>query len=211
MEQVVELLQARAVGPVTWGELAGDVTGVACVWLVARQHILNWPMGLLNNALFFLLFWSAKLYADATLQGVFAVLALYGWWTWARGDARRAAALPVRRTRRGEWAWLVPATLGGALGLGAWLARVTDSPVPYWDAAVTALSLAATYGQARKLLESWWVWIAVDLLSIPLYAVRGLYPTAVLYAVFLVLCVVGLRSWSRELAPADVPSGAEPA
>jgi nicotinamide mononucleotide transporter len=73
--------------------------------------------------------------------------------------------------------------------------------VPAWDASVLTLSLAATYGQARKLLESWWIWIAVDVLSIPLYLVRGLYPTAALYAVFLALCVVGLRSWMRELTP----------
>jgi nicotinamide mononucleotide transporter len=74
--------------------------------------------------------------------------------------------------------------------------------VPLWDAAVLCLSLAATYGQARKLLESWWTWIAVDVLSVPLYVVRGLYPTAALYAVFLALCVCGLRAWSRELAAA---------
>jgi nicotinamide mononucleotide transporter len=82
-----------------------------------------------------------------------------------------------------------------------WLARQTDSPVPLWDGSVLTLSLAATYGQARKLLESWWIWILVDVLSIPLYVVRGLYPTAVLYALFLALCIVGLRAWRRELQP----------
>jgi nicotinamide mononucleotide transporter len=107
----------------------------------------------------------------------------------------------VRRTTAGEWKALLPATAAATVGVALWLSRRTDSPVPAWDASVLTLSLAATYGQARKLLESWWIWIAVDVLSIPLYLVRGLYPTAALYAVFLALCVVGLRSWMRELTP----------
>ncbi len=197
MDAFLALLQQPAVGPITWAELFGDVTGALCVWLVARQHISSWPVGLVNNALFFLLFWTAKLYADASLQVVFAILALYGWWVWWSGQG--GAPLPVRRTRPAEWAWLAVGVVFATAILGLLLDRYTDSPVPWWDATVTALSLAATYGQARKLLESWWLWIAVDVLSIPLYAIRGLYPTAALYGVFLVLCVVGLRAWARDL------------
>lgn len=66
------------------------------------------------------------------------------------------------------------------------------------------LSLAATWGQAEKRSESWWIWIAVDVISVPLYASRALYPTAGLYVIFGALCVLGLRSWSRELRAAVV-------
>jgi nicotinamide mononucleotide transporter len=208
VDPVLTFLQGRALGPMTWAELVGDLTGVACVCLVARQHLLNWPLGLANNAFFFLLFWWSKLYGDAVLQLVFAALGVYGWWTWTHGEGR--AALPVRRTRAAEWCALVPATAAGTAVAAAWLARHTDSPVPVWDAAVLALSLAATYGQAKKLVESWWLWIAVDVLSVPLYVVRGLFPTAALYAVFLALCVAGLRSWAGELE-ARVPPRAEEA
>ena len=79
------------------------------------------------------------------------------------------------------------------------LARFTDSTVPGWDGLTTALSLAATYGQARKLLESWWLWILADLVYIPLYIYKGLVLTSVLYFVFLLLCVFGLREWTRNL------------
>ena len=209
MDSILIFLQGRALGPMTWAELVGDLTGVACVWLVARQRLLSWPLGIANNAFFFLLFWWAKLYGDAVLQGVFAALGAYGWWTWTHGERR--AALRVRRTRAAEWYALVPATAAATAAAAAWLARHTDSPVPVWDAAVLALSLAATYGQARKLVESWWLWIAVDVLSIPLYVVRGLYPTAALYAVFLVLCVVGLRAWAQELAAESAPRAEEAA
>jgi nicotinamide mononucleotide transporter len=197
LDALLGALQRPWLGPVSLAELFGDATGIACVWLTARRHIANWPVGLANNAFFLLLFWWAKLYGDAALQLVFAALGVYGWWAWARpGEAER----PVRRTTALEWAALVPLTAAATAGAAAWLARHTDSPVPRWDAAVLCLSLAATYCQARKQLESWWLWIAVDVLSVPLYVVRRLYPTAALYAVFLVLCVGGLRAWSRELA-----------
>lgn len=208
MDEVLNLLQQPLFGSVTWAELIGDVTGVACVWLVARQHILNWPVGLANNAFFFLLFWWSKLYGDAVLQIVFAILAVYGWWQWATGDPeRRREDLPVRRTTRREWVGLAAATLAGSLAGAYWLAHMTDSPVPTWDATVFAMSLAATYGQAKKLLESWWIWIAVDMLSVPLYVVRRLYPTAALYVAFFCLCIVGLRAWRRDLAATTTTAG----
>jgi nicotinamide mononucleotide transporter len=203
VDAILRALQRPALGPVSWAELFGDATGIACVWLTARQRISNWPVGLLNNAFFFLLFWWAKLYGDATLQGIFAVLGVYGWWAWARGSGESA---PVRRCRAWEWAVLVPATAAATVFAAGWLARHTDSPVPRWDATVLCLSLAATYAQARKILESWWLWIAVDVLSVPLYLIRGLYPTAALYALFLGLCVVGLRAWARALPVDPVPA-----
>jgi len=205
MGEILGALQQPVLGPMTWAELIGDATGVWCVWLVARKHILNWPIGLLNNAFWFLSFWWSKLYGDATLQLIFAALAIYGWWEWARKDELKLE-LPVRRTTALEWTVLAPATAAATVLVWAFLSRKTDSPVPVWDASVVSLSLAATYGQAKKLVESWWIWIAVDVLSVPLYVVRGLYPTSAVYAVFLALCVVGLRAWNRELRCQTVAS-----
>jgi nicotinamide mononucleotide transporter len=79
------------------------------------------------------------------------------------------------------------------------LRRFTDSTVPNWDALTTALSLAATYGQTKKLLESWLIWILVDVIYVPLYIYKGLWLTSALYAIFMILCVVGLRAWQRAL------------
>jgi len=98
-----------------------------------------------------------------------------------------------------EWAVLALVAILGQAAWTAWLAVHTDSPAPFWDAAVLVLSLIATYGQAKKLLESWFVWIAVDAISVPLYLSRGLRPTALLFLGFGVLCVLGLRDWSRSL------------
>ena len=211
--QAIERLQSVAVvlggAPVTWSELLGDVTGAACVWLVARQNVWNWPLGLANNVFWGLLFWDAKLYGDSLLQAIFFGLGCYGWWRWVR-PAETGAPLAVRRTSRREWWALGAVTTLATVAIAFYLARHTDSPVPFADASILTLSLAATYGQALKLLESWWIWITVDLISVPLYVSRGLYPTAALYALFGVLCVSGLVSWSRELsgAPDAIASAA---
>ncbi|KPI22902.1 nicotinamide mononucleotide transporter PnuC [Actinobacteria bacterium OV450] len=184
----------------SWTEILGFVTGALCVWLVARQHVANWPIGIANNVFFIVLFVRSGLYADAGLQIVFVALAAFGWWTWTHGGGPGSAqALPVRRTTRTEWAALGAAGAAGVLGLTLLLSRVTDSTVPFWDALTTGLSLMATYGQCRKLLESWWLWIAADLVYIPLYAYKGLYLTSALYAGFLALCVVGLLGWRRTM------------
>jgi nicotinamide mononucleotide transporter len=183
---------------VSRAELLGDVAGVLCVWLVARQNVWNWPLGLVNTALWALVFFGARLYGDAVLQGIFFALGIYGWWRWTHGG-ERAPTLPVRRVRRAE-AWILGvATLVATAAIALFLARRTDSPAPLPDAAVLTLSVAATYGQAQKLIESWWVWIAVDVISVPLYVSRELYPTAAVYVVFLLLCVQGLRAWTRDL------------
>ncbi|MFD8492243.1 nicotinamide riboside transporter PnuC [Amycolatopsis sp. NPDC059657] len=189
--------------PVSVIELIGAVTGVWCVWLVARQNLWNWPIGIANNLAFLLLFTTAGLYADAGLQVVYVALALYGWWNWLFGGKDRGT-LPVRLTRSGEWIGLAAGGVAGTVGLWALLAHATDSTVPWWDAATTVLSLLATYGQTRKLLESWWFWIAADVLYIPLYGYKGLWVTAVVYVIFLCLCVNGLISWRRALAKEPV-------
>jgi nicotinamide mononucleotide transporter len=195
--------------PVSWTEVLGFGSGAFCVWLVARQHITNWPVGIANNVLFILLFTGSGLYADAGLQVVFIALAAYGWWIWAHGGGPDSpSSVRVARTTRTEWTWLLVAGAVGTLGLTLLLSHVSDSTVPFWDALTTALSLTATYGQCRKRLESWWLWIAADVVYIPLYAYKELYLTSLLYIGFLALCVAGLRNWSRDLAALPRPEAA---
>ncbi|MFE5548591.1 nicotinamide riboside transporter PnuC [Streptomyces sp. NPDC056534] len=185
--------------PVSWTEVLGFGSGALCVWLVARQHLANWPIGIANNLFFVLLFTQAGLYADVGLQIVFITLAVYGWWTWTHGGGPGSDVLPVRRTTRTEWTWLLTAGVVGTLALTLLLDRATDSTVPFWDALTTALSLMATYGQCRKRLESWWLWIAADVVYVPLYAYKELYLTSLLYVGFMTLCVLGLRGWTKDL------------
>jgi nicotinamide mononucleotide transporter len=120
-----------------------------------RQHIANWPVGIVNVLLLMVVFWYSGLYADAGLQILYVLLGVYGWWQWARHPA--GSAVRVRETTIA--AWLALAVAGVVLTAGMWLFldRYTPSTVPVPDSITTALSLLATYGQARKLLESWWL------------------------------------------------------
>ncbi|MDP3714576.1 MAG: nicotinamide riboside transporter PnuC [Mycobacteriales bacterium] len=182
----------------SWTEVAGFVTGALCVFLVVRQHIANFPVGIANNVFFIVLFWRVGLYADAGLQVVYIGLALYGWWWWLHGGPDRSR-LTVSRTPRPEALWLSAAGVAATVGLTAFLASTTDSTVPFWDAVTTVLSLQATYLLTRKRLENWWVWITADILYVALYAYKDLHLTAVLYAGFLGLCIAGLVQWRRAV------------
>ena len=185
--------------PLDLTEAFGFATGAICVWLVTKGHIWNWPVGLANNIFFAILFWRARLFADFGLQGVYLILGIYGWWSWLHGGAHRSP-LPVSRSSRTEWI-----TLTVFLVIGTWALReillVVNGAAPFWDAATTALCLCAQYLLCRKRIENWFFWIAADVIYVPLYFSRGLPLTAILYAGFLLLCLVGLQRWKKQLIP----------
>ena len=184
--------------PTSWAEVLGFVTGALCVWMVARQHALNWPLGIANNLMWILLFATSGLYADSSLQVVYIALGLWGWWQWLYGGTDRST-LVVTGTSQREWVALTVAGVLGTAVLTWFLATLTPSTVPFWDALTTALSLLATYGQAKKRWESWLLWMAADVVYVPLYVVKGLDLTAILYVGFFLLCLQGLVSWRRDL------------
>lgn len=187
-----------AVRSTSYVELIAVAFGLVSVYLSAREHIVSWPTAIVNVAIFFFLFWKAKLYADAVLQLVYLTLSVYGWYEWLYGGAQHSR-LKVARTSRTEWLILTPLFLVGGLGLGALLARYTDSPIPYFDAMLTAASLVAQWMMTRKLLENWLIWIAADIVYVPVFIRRGLPFTALQYAVFLVLAGMGWYGWRKSL------------
>jgi nicotinamide mononucleotide transporter len=182
---------------VTWAELLGFVTGAVGVWLTVRANIWNFPVGLANNLFFFVLFWAARLYADAVLQVVYFVLGVVGWGEWLFGGERRG-----RRVMGHAPGWMVWA-LATAVVPVTWVLTVVltraDDIAPFWDALTTALSLAAQWLLNLKKFENWFFWIVADVVYVPLYFVKSLYLTGIVYVVFLGLCVVGVRAWRREL------------
>lgn len=179
---------------VTWAELLGFVTGGACVWLTVRRHVLNFPIGIANSALFLVLFTSARLWADAALQIMFIVLGVAGWWQWVRSRGRQQQEIRVRRAGSIELAACV-AFVVGATAVLTYVLRQADDTAPFWDALTTALSIAAQWLLNNRRLETWFFWIAADCIYIPLYIVKKLDLTAGVYVLFLGLCVAGFRSW----------------
>lgn len=191
MEGLLAYLRANAL------ELSGFVTGAACVWLIARQNIWNWPLGIANNLLFMVLFTRSGLYADVGLQVFYVAVGIYGWWHWLHGGLDHGA-LKVSRTPPAEAALVGALTLAGTALVVLLLKRFTPSTVPVLDATVTGLSVAAQVLMARKRLENWWIWIGANLISIGLLIYKQLFITAGLYAVFLAICVAGLVEWTRS-------------
>lgn len=179
--------------PLSMIEALGFATGGTCVWLCVREHIWNWPLGLANNVVFFALFWHSRLYADMGLQTVYFAFGVYGWWNWIYGGQQHGA-LKISRTPPVEGLVLAALTPLATWGLWALLVAVHDA-APFLDALTTVLSLVAQYLLCRKRLENWLVWIVVDAIYVPLYLSRHLQLTALLYAVFLLMCIYGLRAW----------------
>ncbi|MBZ0100867.1 MAG: nicotinamide riboside transporter PnuC [Thermoanaerobaculia bacterium] len=186
-------------------EALGATTGAVCVWLAALSDPWTWPIGIANNLLYLWIFWGAGLYADALLQVVFALISAYGIWRWRGG--RGGAVRPVRRGGTGELALTALLAAGAAVLLWRLLDLHTDSTVPGWDGATTAASLAAQWLMSRRVLANWSLWIAVDLVYVPLYVYKELHATAGLYALYLVLCLLGWRDWRRELRAATPLGG----
>lgn len=189
----------------SWLEVVGFVTGAASVWLFVRQNLWAWTVGLANSGSWFLLFWSSRLYLDAGLQLVYLALGAAGWYWWLHGGPTRTA-LQVRRTSRGETIALASAGLAGTASLW-WVMTLAGDASPLADAATTVTSLIAQFMLTRKLLGTWWCWIAVDIAYLILYSVQHLYLTAALQPLFIVMCVVGLRRWRASLT-VPVPSPA---
>ena len=178
-------------------ELSAAAFGAVAVYLSTRENIWAWPVALVNVALYSVVFFEARLYADMGLQIVYFVLSAYGWFYWNYGGNMRQA-LPVSRATRSQLLWGLAVGAATWLVLGAGLSQ-TDAAIPWLDSLLTSTSLIAQWMLTRKLLENWALWFAVDLVYVPTFIARGLYPTAALYAVFLILAVVGWRQWKISL------------
>ena len=184
--------------PVTWLEIMAFVLALAMVWANLRVNPVAWPLAILSSLIYALLFADSKLYGEASLQFVFIALALWGWWQWLRGVQSDGARLQVRRlSARARWRVLA-ATLAAWPLLGLLLARATDSDVPYFDALPTVASISGQILLGRKLVENWPVWLAVNVVSVFLFAHKGLWLTVLLYALFAALSVVSWRAWQRK-------------
>jgi nicotinamide mononucleotide transporter len=170
------------------------------VLLVIDESIWNFPVGLANNLFFLVLFWSARLYGDMALQVVYLALGVAGWRRWARGTGDGGALTVSTMPPRERVAVVVVCTVAAA-SLTWWFVRIGDAS-PALDALTTVVSLGAQWLLNRKRIENWLLWMTADVLYVWLYLARHLYLTAVLYAIFIVLCLLGLRQWRAAMRTA---------
>ncbi|MEO8361332.1 MAG: nicotinamide riboside transporter PnuC [Vicinamibacteria bacterium] len=178
------------------------VTGAICVWLTVKGNVWTFPLAIINVSAYFFVFLKARIYGDMALQVVYLVLNLMGWYMWLFGGEKHTA-LKIRHSGRNELIavgvlipviavalWRTLIYLGGSASLG--------------DAVTTSISLGAQWLMNRKLVENWHLWIIADILYVPLYITRNLHLTAILYAVFLVMAVIGLFEWKAQAKETDV-------
>jgi len=182
--------------PINPTEVFGFISGAVCVLFVVEQHIWNFPVGIANNIFFIFLFLSSRLYGDMALQVVYILLGLMGWWQWLHGGANRTE-LHVNHTSVREILILLFIGAVATAGMREYFIKINDS-APFLDALTTALSLIAQYLLNCKRMENWFVWIAADLIYVGLYVQKELYLTAVLYALFIGLCVAGFLLWRKS-------------
>ena len=186
--------------PVTALEVAAFGAALAMVALNMRVNPWAWPLAIFSSVAYALLFADARLYGEAGLQGLFIAVSLWGWWQWLYGRQRDGQMLRVRHLcTRGRLIALALTLTAWPL-LGTLLARATDSDVPYWDAFATVASVTGQWLLARKYVDNWPVWVVVNVVSVTLFAYKGLWLTVALYALFAVLALIGWRAWRVRAA-----------
>jgi nicotinamide mononucleotide transporter len=183
--------------PTTPLELISFVLSILTVLLNIRRIHWAWLFAIVSSATYGIVFFKARLYGDAGLQAVFIAASIWGWYEWLRGTGEDQGPLVVTRLDRAGWGWSLAGWALGAVALSWFLHAYTDTDVPHMDGFLTAGSLLGTLLAARKKVENWHVWIAVDVLYVGLYVYKGLHLTAILYAVFVVMAALGLRTWAR--------------
>jgi len=180
------------IGPL---EIAANGFATAAILLAGRNSIHTWWTGIVGCSLFALLFFQTRLYADVVLQVFFVLSSVAGWRLWLRGDHGRE--LTVRSADVRTPAWIVPLGLACAAGYGALLHFWTDAYAPFADSMVLVFSIIAQLLLMGRRIENWPFWLLVNSIAVPLYASRGLYLTAVLYAVYWVNAIVAWLAWRR--------------
>ena len=188
-------------------ELAGFVLSLAMVYCNIKEIHWGWPLAIASSALYGVVFWNTQLYGEASLQVMFILTSIWGWRQWRLGvQAPQAeswvkpATLQISRLLPGQRHQAIFAFLIAWPAFTFFLYRFTDSNVAIWDGLVTALSLLAQYLLAKKKIENWWVWLAVNLITVGLMLVKSLWLTALLYLIFAGLSYVGLKAWQRQHA-----------
>ncbi len=193
-------------------EFFGTIFNVWCVWLVAKNNILTWPVGIVGIVLFLFLFWQIRLYSDFIEQIYYFVMSIYGWWMWTNpGKTRKAEKeneLKISRSSKNVGIAYFVAILIATAVMGYIMSNIDvyfpqyfpePASLPYPDAFTTVMSFAATILMAKKKIECWYLWVLVDIIGIALYFEKDVVFISILYVAFLMLAVKGYLNWKKEI------------
>jgi nicotinamide mononucleotide transporter len=184
----------------SWTEMLAAALALAYVLLAIRQRLSCWFAAFISSVLYVWVFFTARLYMDSALQAFFAVMAVYGFWQWQHGTG--GAALAVTRWPLVGHALAALCIVALSLLTSFFLRRFTPAAMPFLDSLVTWSSVFATFLVARKVYENWHWWLVIDSVSLCLFFTRHLYLTVLLYGLYVILSVIGMREWRRSLPAA---------
>lgn len=181
-------------------EILAIIASLSGVLLSMAKKSLAWVCNIIASGLYGYVFYQNGLYSDMELQGFFILMALYGWWTWSRSEQNW---MPEKSNLQALLVGLVVALLFGAGSGFLHLQYFPSVSFPFLDATLTGLSILGTWLATRRKIENWIVWIGVDIVYVGMYLNKGLYGTAALYGVFIVLALKGYLDWLKPLKDRD--------
>jgi nicotinamide mononucleotide transporter len=179
-------------------EVTAVIFAILYLLLAIRQNIWCWLCAGISTAIFITVYFSASLYMESALNVFYFGMAVYGWFTWRSGE-EVGKALPVVTWSAKPHLIATGVIAGMVLGSGFLLNTYTDAAFPYIDSATTFAAMWATFLIARKVLENWWYWLVIDVVSTFIYWSRGLELTALLFVIYIIMIPFGLMSWTRSL------------
>jgi nicotinamide mononucleotide transporter len=182
----------------SWLESVAVFTGLLSVWYAKKENILVYPVGIISVLIYVYLCYTVKLYADMGINAFYFVMSVYGWVKWSMKTVDQHSR-PITRASKKEWLFSVIGLVVFFIILAYILKHYTDSNVPVWDALTTSIFIIGMWLMALKKLENWLLWIAGDLMCIPLFASKGLALTSIQFTVFLILAVAGYNEWNSKL------------
>ena len=188
--------------PVSYVEFVGTFAGLISVWLAAKSNIWTWPTGLVNVVCFFVIFYQVQLYSDMFLQAYFFAMSIYGWIVWSKQNQLEVNPITLLSNKARILSVLILIVATAVFGtlmlnIHTILPAVFAKPAsfPYLDTLTTVASILATVFLAKRIFESWILWIAVDIISIGLYATKGIMLISIEYVIFLCLASYGFYNW----------------
>jgi nicotinamide mononucleotide transporter len=180
-------------------EVFAFISGIVNIYLLTRCSLWNWFFGVITVSLYAIIFFNTKLYADMSLQGIFLFFQFYGLYQWCYGTHEKQL-IGIQVINYSTCLSLILTTVILFVGISFFLRHNSDSTTVYADATITALSLIAQWMMSKKYLHHWILWIIIDVFSIGLYINKTLYLTALLYFVFMLLCIKGFFEWKGTLS-----------
>lgn len=184
-------------------EILGVIIGFIYLWLEYKASIYLWLTSIIMPAIYLFVYFDAGLYADVAINIYYLIIGVYGWMSWRYGISRKNGTekydLKISHTSCRQWLRLLIAYIVIHFAISFTLINFTDTDVPWFNGLTSALSIIGMWMLAKKLIEQWFVWFVVDILSAVLYFYKGLEPTALLYSVYAIVAILGYKKWNKLL------------